>query len=365
LAAASTKLTDLAAKRHPFRPLELGRRFIGEIRKRLGRRTGLKVLRMIERHSGQLPVAIKRQCDDYARDVFGDKGHAPWLYAYAASQRTFKEGWIPCSYYNEVVVPEAYTAGDLCHHRHLTRRILQTDHVPDVGYMLGGKLFDINFHRVEPTAAAATLFRDHPELVFKRNRSSRGRGIVKLTRQELRDVQLDRLPDGVFQTLVHPHPAFESLLPERGPTIRFTTVLGPNGKAELRAAHLRVATLKSQFVAPGSGINISINLHSGCLVEHGYIASTLQKVKHHPDTGFVFSGHPMPNFAAAADHVLRLHDSFPVSKIIGWDVCIDLYGQLQLFEWNLWWPAIRFLETTSGPHFRGLGWENLWRQPRD
>ncbi|MFM2003088.1 MAG: hypothetical protein RI963_2514 [Planctomycetota bacterium] len=276
-----------------------------------------------------------------------------------------KEGWIPCSYYNEFVVPEVYTAGDLCHHRHLTRRLLQTDRVPDVGYMLGGKLYNIDFHRVEPTAAAATLFRDHPEIVFKRNRSSRGRGIVKVTPQELCDVRLDRLPDGVFQTLIRPHAAFESLLPERGPTIRFTTVLGPSGKAELRAAHLRVATLKSQFVAPGSGINVSINLHSGCLVEQGYIASTLQPMKHHPDTGFVFSGHPMPNFSAAADHVLRLHDSFPVSKVIGWDVCIDLHGQLQLFEWNLWWPAIRFLETTSGPHFRGLGWEDLWRQPRD
>lgn len=354
---------DLAAKRPRFRPFAIGRRLIGEIRKRIGRRAGLKVLRLVEKQSAPLPSAIKRQCDDYAREVLGNKGHAPWLYAYAAAQGGFKEGWIPCSYYNEFVVPDAYTAGDLCHHRHLTRRLLQSDHVPDVAYLLGGKLYDVDFRRIEP-AAADNLFRDHPEVVFKRNRSSRGRGIVKLTRQQLRDVRFDQLPDGVFQRRVHPHPAFDSLLPDRGPTIRFTTVMGPTGKAELRAAHLRVATGKSEFVAPASGINVSIDLRSGSLVELGYAASTLQPLKHHPDTGFVFRDHPIPGFSSVANHVLRLHDSFPISKIVGWDVCIDHCGDLQLFEWNLWWPAIRFIETTSGPHFCGLGWEDLWRQTR-
>ena len=354
------KLNDLAAKRRPFRPMEFGRRFIGEIRKRLGRRTGLKVLRMIEQHSGPLPVAIKRQCDDYAHDVFGDKGHAPWLYAYAASQRVFKEGWIPCSYYNEVVVPEAYTAGDLCHHRHLTRRLLQTDHVPDVGYMLGGKLYDINFHRVEPTAAAATLFRDQPELVFKRNRSSRSRGVRRLTRADLAKIDLPRLPDGIFQRFITPHAAFDPLLPDRGPTIRFTTVLGPDGNAQLRTAHLRLASREADVVRSSSGIYVSIDLQSGKLIETGYRFSDFQPMSAHPDTGFVFAGHTIPKFHDIAAQIVALHDSFPISLIVGWDVSIDQDANMQILEWNLWWPGIRFLETTAGPNFRGLGWENFW-----
>jgi hypothetical protein len=151
------------------------------------------------------------------------------------------------------------------------------------------------------------------------------------------------------------------LLPDRGPTIRFTTVLGPNGNAQLRTAHLRLASREADVVRSSSGIYVSIDLQSGKLIKTGYRFSDFQPMSAHPDTGFVFAGHTIPRFHDIAAQIVALHDSFPISLIVGWDVSIDQDTNMQILEWNLWWPGIRFLETTAGPNFRGLGWENFWR----
>lgn len=358
------KLADLAHIGRLVRPSDPIRKIRRALRRRFARRQGWKLLAKIESHRGPLPAGLKRQCDDYSREILGDVGHAPWLYAYAACQRQFREGWIPRSYYMEHVLPDAYTAGRLCHDRHLTRKVLQTDLLPDVAYVIGGKLYDTAFHRIDAQDARQLIFREPTDILFKINRAPSGRGVCKVTREELFHINFKTLPDGVFQTRVTPHPAFDKLLPEHGPTMRLTTVVGVDGKAEIRAAHLRVSRDHTDFVKPSDSVNVSIDLTTGRLDSEGFLTTNLQPTPIHPDTGFNFAGHPMPRFHDAVAQVLALHDSCPLGKIVGWDVCIDFEDRIQIFEWNLYAPEIRFLEATSGPHFRGLGWENLWRQNR-
>jgi hypothetical protein len=51
-----------------------------------------KILLAIEAKHGKTEPAQLRLADAYARDVFGDTCYAPWLHAYTAFNRTFKEG---------------------------------------------------------------------------------------------------------------------------------------------------------------------------------------------------------------------------------------------------------------------------------
>ncbi|RPH77343.1 MAG: hypothetical protein EHM77_08155, partial [Planctomycetaceae bacterium] len=93
----------------------------------------------------------------------------------------------------------------------------------------------------------------------------------------------------------------------------------------------------------------------------GYTVADYQPLASHPDTGLVFAGYELPMFRETAAAMVKYHESFPLSGIIGWDVCIDRECRPQVFEWNLWRAGITFGETTGGPNFRGLGWENLWK----
>lgn len=355
------KLSDLASRQNRFTP----RNWIGGlqtfIKRKISRRNTRTLLAAVERHQGPLPASLKRQCDDYAREVFGSDRYVLPLYVYAALQRVFKEGWIPFNYYAEHVVPANYLGGTLCQERHLTRRFVNPDQVPDVAFLLGGKLYDPQFQPLTLPQAANVIFDQRDQVLFKRNRSARGLGICRVTRQELLAAPLPRIPDGVFQRIVTPHAAFDDLLPEQGPTIRILTVRDPAGKVAVRVSNLKVALKDIEFVKGKEFINIPIDIATGRLREFGYAVADYQPLVSHPDTGLVFAGYELPMFRETAAAMVKHHESFPLSGIIGWDVCIDRDGRPQVFEWNLWRSGIRSSESVSGPHFRGLGWENLWK----
>lgn len=359
------KLSDLAARPNRFTRGKLRTGIRAWIQNRIYRHNTRKLLAAVEGYQGPLSANLKRQCDDYAQEVLGSRRYALKLYVHAALQRVFKEGWIPVSYYQEHVIPATYIGGALCHERHLTGRLANTDQVPDVAFLLGGKLYDRRFTPLTLPQAADVIFDQRDQVIYKRNRSARGRGICKVTRQELLAAPLHRIPDGVFQKIVTPHAAFDGLLPERGPTLRILTVREPDGKVSVRVANLKTARQHGEFVWGSSLVNIPIDVATGKLREFGYCGTDFQPLASHPDTGFVFAGYPIPMFHEAAGTMAKLHESFPLSAIIGWDVCIDRDSQPQIFEWNLWRAGVGFGETTGGPHFRGLGWENLWKnKPR-
>lgn len=323
----------------------------------------LRYMKRVEGHYGPLPLAIRRRADEYSREVFGSAVHSHWLYLYSLVQGTFKEGWIPRSYYNLHVQPTLAPPGPSCGHRHLLGRIMGSDCVPDLAYVLNGSVFTKHYEPVPNDQAAEYLFRDQEQVIFKRNGSGRGRGIWKIRRTDFERVNVALLPAGTVQQIVKPHPAFDRLLPETGPTLRVFTVREPGGHISVRATYLRVSRAAVDHVIPLEGININIDLSSGKLLDHGYDYEFRPLVAH-PDTGFVFQGFQIPHFHEVIQTLVRFHESFKIAGIIGWDACVDADGKMQLFEWNLLCDATRFPETTSGPSYRGLGWEDLWKQQR-
>lgn len=205
------------------------------------------------------------------------------------------------------------------------------------------------------------LFRDQEQIIFKRNGSGRGRGIWKIRRSDLDRVNLTQLPSGAFQQIVKPHAAFDGLLPETGPTLRVFTVREPDGQISARAMYLRVSRAAFDHVIPIEGININIDPQTGILADHGY-DYTFRPIAAHPDTGFVFKGFQIPRFHDVIRRLVSFHEAFKIAGIVGWDACVDAEGNIKLFEWNLTTDATRFAEATTGPAYRGLGWEDLWKQ---
>lgn len=88
------------------------------------------------------------------------------------------------------------------------------------------------------------------------------------------------------------------------------------------------------------------------------------ETKRHPDSGFVFAGNEVPNYAACRETVERLHRRLPVVPIIGWDLTVASDNSVQVFEWNSGHNDIKFSEATSGPCFEGLDWELLGRSSK-
>lgn len=276
-------------------------------------------------------------------------------------QREFKEGWIPHSYYDDHVLPRICHAGRISNDRHLARRILNSAAFPDAVYVLDGHLFDQNYRPLAAAEVGDIVFARGGDAIFKRNGSARGRGVYRLRRAECAALNWQALPDGVIQSWVTPHAFFNQLVPDGGPTIRLFTVVQADGDVSLRSAYLRIARGHHRAVSPEDALNIPIDLATGRLQRHGFFTSNLQPTPCHPDTGCVFEGKNVPAFAELVQLTLDYHRSFRLSGAIGWDTTIDAEGRPQIYEWNLYKAAIRFIEATMGPAFVGLGWENLWK----
>jgi hypothetical protein len=100
---------------------------------------------------------------------------------------------------------------------------------------------------------------------------------------------------------------------------------------------------------------------SGTLGETAY-SNAWRATDAHPDTGVRFAGQVIPCFGDALQLCQALHRSCPHLLCVGWDLCIDASGRPRLLEWNARYNGIKFPEATTGPCFRGLGWEQLWKQ---
>src|SRR5690606_20460347 len=101
---------------------------------------------------GRPARALRNRCDDYAGDVLGWRGYAPWLYVFTSTQGVFRDGWIPDNYYGCVVVPRINgESGLVSRLKTLSARVLSIPpHVPvlpDAGYVVNG-VFTLRSGRV-------------------------------------------------------------------------------------------------------------------------------------------------------------------------------------------------------------------------
>jgi hypothetical protein len=101
----------------------------------------IALLKSIESETGKLKSKLRKMSDEYARDVLGWVGFAPWLYVYCAISGDFKYGWIPDNYYGAVIVPKLKGIyGTMSNGRALTYKLFNGKYFPDIAYYDNGLL---------------------------------------------------------------------------------------------------------------------------------------------------------------------------------------------------------------------------------
>ncbi|WP_424684056.1 sugar-transfer associated ATP-grasp domain-containing protein [Frateuria sp. YIM B11624] len=320
------------------------------------------VLRAVESQRGRTDSTAVRQADEYAREVLGSAMYAPWLRVYAAVSGGFREGWIPDNYYGLVVdTRKNGDAAKIAQIKSFTGRILDTDALPDLAYAIDGLYYSREYRPVSQQQLVDILFARDERAVFKADNSSQGRSVVFMMRKDFSADRPLRLPDGVFQAPIRQHDFLAAFSPTAIATVRITTARELDGRITVKAAYLRLGRTSDEIVRSRSHVRVAVDPVSGELAESGYLHDW-RRTDTHPDTGLGFAGQAIPHFDKAAQLCRSLHQSCPHMSCLGWDLCIDRDDKPQLMEWNSRFNDIKFSEATTGPCFRGLGWENLWRQ---
>jgi hypothetical protein len=297
---------------------------------------------------------------EYSKDVLGSLDFAPGLRSYTAYSREFKEGWIPNNYYGRVVLPSI--KGEFCGIDNLkthSKRLLQTDLIPDLAYCLAGDFILTDGTKVCEKELERILFEVNEFVFLKKNNSMRGSGITKLDREKFKKCDLKSFGDFVIQSGLTQHQFFENIVSGSIATLRVTTVKAKGVLTKNRLSSLRVGRFGDEFIRDTTTLVVGIS-PNGFLSENA-LGGNWEMYSAHPDTGYVFKDQKIPFFELAEKVCEDLHDKLGFPGIIGWDICITPNGSVQILEWNAQYPGINYSEAMVGPNFKGLVWENLWK----
>ena len=352
LSAESLKNAGTAAASRAFR----------ELRQLHSNHQAHSVLRSIESQQGPVDRKLVRRANEYSREVLGSVRYAPWMHVYAAIRGEFREGWIPDNYYGLVVDSlKAGEAAKVVIVKSFTNRILHTEALPDLAYVIDGIYYSRDLKPLRETDLVDLLFEQDQRVFFKGDNSYQGRSVVIMTRADFPRAGRERLVDGVFQAPIRQHEFFAAISARSTATLRITTARELDGAVAVKAAYLRVGRAADEIVRCRSHVRVAVDIQTGALNDVAYMHDW-RRIDEHPDTQFHFAGHAIPHFSEAAELCRSLHASCPHMLCLGWDVCIDQENQTKIMEWNARYNDIKFSEATTGPCFRGLGWESLWKR---
>jgi len=274
----------------------------------------------------------------------------------------FIEGWIPWNYYLIEVLPVVNGGYKfISAYKTLTNRILQTNSIPDIGYLIHGEFYSNHFEVIDKKDVKERYFEKGNTIFFKKNIASKGKGIILLHENDFNLSKVETFGDGCFQSQIIQHKFFDDINTSSTATIRLITIKKPDGIVSSNAAYLRISRDNDDWVKSSSNIRIPIDIMTGKLLEFGFTTNWIM-INKHPYSNFEYYGKQIPFFDTAKKECQKLHESFPQFSVIGWDLCIDIENKVKIMEWNTSQNHIVLPEATTGPIFKELLWENLWKK---
>lgn len=316
-----------------------------------------RALAVLEAAGGRLSPGLVKTTRDYAGDVLGWRGYAPWLQVYAAVAGGFRTGWLPDNYYYGVVMPRVN--GEYHHmarHRGTNAALFGDGAFPDLAYLANGLFYDRSYS-VIPADRLAAYLREHAEtIVFKADRSGFGRGIVFADTRRLDPRELAAMGNGVIQARVDQHEVFDQFGVPSLATLRIGTAVADDGSVSVRTCYLKLGRARDTHVIAQDQVRVAVDWTDGRMAAQGYL-SDWRPVDGHPDTGAEFAGRELPNMPGCVDTVLGLHRRMPLPRYVCWDVVVDAGGAVRVLEWE--GGVVNFGEATQGPCFADLGWDRL------
>lgn len=136
-------------------------------------------------------------------------------------------------------------------------------------------------------------------------------------------------------------------------TVRFMTVLHPNGEARIIATFIKIGRAGTCVDNAGGGGNIDagVNVADGTLYNAIRYEGprNCKKIDRHPDSQELIEGVKIENWDAICRKVLEFQKAMPFVKAAGWDIAITPAGPV-IVELNDMWDRI-------GQLFRRKGWK--------
>ena len=162
-----------------------------------------------------------------------------------------------------------------------------------------------------------------------------GMGIYRLTskniEQEIKDIEEDLTSTSfIHQQVIVQHPEIDKIHSDCINSIRFITYIDKNGVAHIVSALMRFGSGKRVVDnASAGGFYVAVDMENGVLKEEGhqFMRGGGNKVKKHPDTGYIFKDFKIPYFEDACELVLRATRYLP-TRWIGWDIAIQPNGPI-------------------------------------
>jgi len=323
------------------------------------KRIAKNILKSIEQERGPVDSNFVKLSNEYAKDILGWEGYAPWLYVYSAISGNFKEGWIPDNYYGKVVVPKLKgDYGKVSDLKPLSKIILKSDVLPDIAYYVNGLFFSKGYYVLDKNKLQTELFENNDIIVYKVDNSLQGKGVLFFEKSNFDIEKVYKLGNGVFQEYIKQHSFFDRFMNNSVATIRITTVVENSGDITVRASYLRIGRTNDSHVQSDSHIRIPISIQNGELDEYGYMSDWKRTIQH-PDSMTKFKGAAIPFYSKCLSTAISLHKLMPFTRSVGWDMIIDKDNNVKLMEWNGYHNDIKFSEATQGPCFSDLGWDKI------
>ena len=298
-------------------------------------------------------------CREYAGDVLGDQKFQHWIRTFTAYNQELKEGWIPHDYFSSIVVPRTKgNYGFLGMMSALNPFLFRDDFKLDLGTYAGGKFFDQTGRHLAEDDFKKHLLDSSESVVFKADNSDRGRHVFFMKSGQVNLEFIKHVGMGLFQKKMIQHPSLASIGSDAVATLRLTTVVEPDGKVTLRNSFLRLGTADQTHVMEE---NIKVAIDSNGRLGEESLNLSWDIRKEHPDSRFIFKDFEILSYQKAATEAVRLHEKLRFVSTIGWDFGVDQDAEPQVLEFNASSNGFIYGEAFSGPNFKGLGWESLWK----
>ena len=319
----------------------------------------MQVLHDLHSAGTSLSPADFKRCDDYSKDVFGDRKYMPWLLVYTAVSGSFKEGWIPDNFYGEKVVPAIQGPyGRVSLLKSVSAALFDSPAFPDLGSRINGSLFDRAYRRLSFEQARKQFFEHGDHIMFKGDGSGQGKAVRTLAKRSFDRETIEHLGNGVFQRRVAQHGFFDLFSDRAVASLRITTVVKETGEITPRASYLCIATGSDTHVQARSRLRVPVDVATGALGETGHLTNWVP-CEAHPTSGERFAGKTIPAFEQCLQTAVSHHQRIPFVGAIGWDIAVNRDERVRILEWNGFHNGIGYSEATQGPCFADLGWERL------
>jgi hypothetical protein len=304
----------------------------------------------------------EKEIETYAADVLGASSFSAWLKVFTACRGEFLEGWMPLDYLARIVYPslngQLQPLGKI---KTLTQKFLDSEALPDLAYCVNGSWLESSGQTTNPLALKKILFEAYPFVFLKQDHTSRGGGVMKIDEVQFSKLDFNKLGNFVIQAPITPHQLFKELSPSCVPSLRVTTYKPAQKEAWVVQSAIRLGLEGVPFIYEDYCIRIGIRIQDGRTHDFGFFGDW-QIVDKHTETGASLSSRQIPKYEEIKSLCKKLHDQNPHFGLIAWDMIVDENDQVKIMEWNTVTPSYNMEEAAIGPHFKGLGWENLWKQ---